>query len=123
MPGEPGTSRSMRSGVPHGAELRGTARGWRSGREMPVPGGFVGGGDGLFLVPARGRAPDWYKNGRKVPTLRLTADGAQITARATPVTDPAKVAEILDKFRAKYGAQEVAAYYSKQDVAVAVPLS
>jgi hypothetical protein len=29
----------------------------------------------------------------------------------------------LDRFRAKYGAQDVEAYYPKQDVAVEVPLA
>jgi hypothetical protein len=33
------------------------------------------------------------------------------------------VGEILDKFRAKYGAGDVAAYYPKQDVAAKVPLA
>ena len=41
---------------------------------------------------------------------------------AAPVTDPGRVGEIVDKFRAKYGARDVAAYYPKQNAAVAVPL-
>jgi hypothetical protein len=57
------------------------------------------------------------------PATRLTAGGAQLTARAIPVTDPAEVGEILDKFRARYGARDVAAYYPKQDVALEVPLA
>jgi hypothetical protein len=51
--------------------------------------------------------------------MRVALDGcddgwhgsAQLIARATPVTDPARVSEILDMFRAKYGAPDVAAYY------------
>ena len=104
-------------------EIELTVTGRRSGREISMPVWFVREGDRLYLVPVRGSDSDWYKNELKVPTIRLTADGAQITARATPITDPAKVAEILDKFRAKYGAQEVTAYYPKHDVAVEVPLS
>jgi hypothetical protein len=57
------------------------------------------------------------------PVIRLAAGGAQLTARAAPVTDPARVGETLDKFRAKYGAGDVAAYYPKQDAAVEVPLT
>ena len=52
----------------------------------------------------------------------LAAGGAQCHERATPITDATKVQQILDKFRAKYGAEDVAAYYPKQDVAVEVPL-
>ena len=59
----------------------------------------------------------------KSPTVRLSAGGALLTAQATPVTDPGRVAQILDMFRATYGAENVRAYYPKQDVAVEVPLA
>jgi deazaflavin-dependent oxidoreductase (nitroreductase family) len=104
-------------------EIELTVTGRTSGREISIPVWFVREGEKLYLVPVRGSDSDWYKNVLKVPTIRLTAGGAQLTARATPITDPAKVSEILDKFRAKYGAQDVKAYYSKQDVAVEVPLA
>ena len=70
-----------------------------------------------------GTGLDWYKNVLKIPTVRLAAGGAQLTARANPITDAAKVSAILDMFRARYGAQDVEAYYPKQDVAVEVPLA
>ena len=54
-------------------------------------------GEKLYLVPVRGLDSDWYKN--IVET------------------------QILDKFRAKYGARDVEAYYPKRDVAVEVPLA
>lgn len=57
------------------------------------------------------------------PAIRVVAGSAQLSARTTPVTDPARVSEILDMFRAKYGALDVAAYYPKPNVAVDVPLS
>jgi hypothetical protein len=41
----------------------------------------------------------------------------------TPTSDPAKVEQVLGKFRAKYGARDVEAYYPKQDVAVEVRLA
>jgi hypothetical protein len=103
-------------------EVELTVTGRRSGRELSRPVWFVREGDRLDLVPVSGSDSDWYKNALKAPTIRLAAGGAQLTERATPITDPGKVTEILDKFRAKYGAQEVAAYYTKQDVAVEVPL-
>jgi len=52
----------------------------------------------------------------------LTAGDAQLAASAAPITDPPRVAEIVDMFRAKYGARDVAAYYPKQNAAVQVPL-
>ena len=99
-----------------------TVIGRTSGREISIPVWFVREGDTLYLVPVTGSDSDWYKNVLKTPTIRLAAGGAELNARAIPITDAAKVQEILDKFRAKYGAEDVEAYYPKQDVAVEVPL-
>ena len=52
-----------------------------------------------------------------------TVDGVKWNGKATPITQPAGVREVVEKFRAKYGADEVAKYYSKFDVAAAVPLA
>src|SRR5271166_1859254 len=85
-------------------EIEFTVTGRKSGREISIPVWFVRDGDKLHLVPVNGSDSDWYKNVQKEPTIRLAAGGAQLTARATPITDPARVGEILDMFRAKYGA-------------------
>ena len=104
-------------------EIELTVTGRKSGREISIPVWFVREGEKLYLVPVNGSDSDWYKNVLKVPTIRLAAEGARLTAGVTPITDPAEVSEILDKFRARYGARDVAAYYPKQDVAVQVPLA
>jgi hypothetical protein len=84
---------------------------------------FVWEGEKLYLVPVKGSDADWYKNVLKTPTIRLAAGGAQLSASASPISDAAKVDQVLDRFRAKYGAQDVETYYPKQDVAVEVPLA
>jgi deazaflavin-dependent oxidoreductase (nitroreductase family) len=104
-------------------EIQLTVTGRKSGREITIPVWFVQQGDTLYLLPARGSDSDWYKNVLKEPTIRLTAGRAQLTAGATPITDPAQVAQIVDMFRAKHGADDVEAYYPKRDVAVEVPLT
>jgi deazaflavin-dependent oxidoreductase (nitroreductase family) len=104
-------------------EVQITVTGRKTGRPITLPVWFVRDGDRVYLVPLKGADTDWYKNVLKEPTIRLAAGDAQITARATPVTDPARVGEIVDMFRAKYGAHNVAAYYPKHDVAVEVPLT
>jgi hypothetical protein len=53
----------------------------------------------------------------------VSARNAHFSARAAPITEPAKVEQILDKFRAKYGSDDVAAYYPKHDVAAEAPLA
>jgi hypothetical protein len=40
----------------------------------------------------------------------------------TPLTDPAQVSAVVEKFRTKHGA-DVARYYEKFDAAVEVPLA
>jgi deazaflavin-dependent oxidoreductase (nitroreductase family) len=104
-------------------EIELTVTGRRSGREISIPVWFVREGEKLYLVPVNGSDSDWYKNVLKTPAIRLAAGGTRLAARAIPITDPAKVGEILDKFRTRYGARDVAAYYPKQDVALQVPLA
>jgi deazaflavin-dependent oxidoreductase (nitroreductase family) len=104
-------------------ELELTVTGRKSGREISFPVWFGREGERLCLVPVTGSDSNWYKNVLKQPAVRLAAGGAQLTARATPVTDAARVGEIIDKFRAKYGARDVAAYYPRQNAAVEVPLA
>jgi deazaflavin-dependent oxidoreductase (nitroreductase family) len=100
-----------------------TVTGRTSGREISNPVWFVQEGEKLYLVPVRGSDADWYKNVLKTPTIRLGAGRAQLSANASPISDAAKVDQVLDRFRAEYGAQDVEAYYPKRDVAVEVPLA
>jgi len=102
-------------------ELRTTGR--VSQRESSRPVWFVLDGKTLYLLPVSRSDSQWYKNVLATPAIRLAAGGAEYGARATPVTDPAEVGEVIDRFRAKYGAPAVKGYYSKLDVAVEVPPS
>jgi deazaflavin-dependent oxidoreductase (nitroreductase family) len=104
-------------------EIELTITGRKSGREISFPVWFVRDGEKLYLVPVRGSDTNWFKNVLKTPTVRLAAGRAQLTASVTPISDRSKVDQILDKFRAKYGARDVEAYYPKHDVAVEVPLA
>lgn len=104
-------------------EIELTVTGRVSGREITNPVWFVREDKKLHLLPVRGSDSDWYKNVLKRPTIRLTARRKTRPARAVPITDPAKVAEVVAEFRSKYGAGEVKKYYSKLDVAVDVRLA
>jgi hypothetical protein len=63
-----------------------------SGREISIPVWFVHEGDTLYLVPINGSDSDWYKNVLTRPTIRLSQGGADLSARATPITGAARVA-------------------------------
>src|SRR5882757_8234192 len=104
-------------------EIELTVTGRNSGRQISIPVWFVRDGEKLYLVPVKGSDSDWYKNVLKTPTIRLAAEAAELNATATATSDTANVEQVLDKFRAKYGARDVEAYYPKQDVAVEVPLT
>jgi deazaflavin-dependent oxidoreductase (nitroreductase family) len=104
-------------------EIEITVIGRRTGRRISLPVWFVAEGDTLYLLPVQGSDTDWFKNAQKNPSMMVSAGGVKFEARARPITDPAKVREVADKFRAKYGAGNVKKYYSKFDVAVEIPLA
>jgi hypothetical protein len=103
-------------------EVEITVTGRRSGRDISLLVWFVQEGDKLYLLPLKGSGTEWYRNVLKTSTIRLAAGGAEVTATATPMTDPAEVSDVVEKFRAKHGA-DVALYYEKFDAAVEVPLA
>ena len=99
-----------------------TVTGRKSGRASSRPIWFVQEEDRLLLLPVSGSASNWYRNLVKTPEVRLAAAGAELRANANPIEDPAGVADVLEKFRGKYGADQVEKYYPDEDAAVAVPL-
>lgn len=99
-----------------------TVTGRKSGRESSRPIWFVQEEDRLLLLPVSGSASNWFRNLVKTPEVRLAAAGAEVRANANPIEDPAGVADVLEKFRGKYGADQVEKYYPDEDAAVAVPL-
>jgi deazaflavin-dependent oxidoreductase (nitroreductase family) len=99
-----------------------TVTGRRTGQKRSNPVWFVREGETLYLLPVSGSSGDWYRNVRKTPTMRLAARGAEVMTHPSTVTDPGEVDDIVDKFRDKYGADQVRAYFKKLDAAVEVPL-
>jgi hypothetical protein len=103
-------------------ELDITVTGRNSNRPISLPVWFVHEGDVLYLLPVKGSDSSWYKNLRRTPGLTLSAKGTQVRVSAKLLTDPNTVREVVEKFRAKYGAADVQRYYSKFDVAIEVSL-
>jgi hypothetical protein len=99
-----------------------TVTGRSTRRQITNPVWFVHENHRVYLVPVRGADSDWFKNVLAARQVRLATDNAAATAPAAPITDPAQVGAIVDKFRARYGADQVAQYYPKTDVAVEVDL-
>ena len=99
-------------------EIEITVTGRKSGRKISFPIWFVLEGDTLYLLPVTGSESDWYKNILQNPTMTVAARGMEVTVNVKPITAPDKVQEIVEKFRAKYGAANIQRYYSMLDVAV-----
>lgn len=103
-------------------EIEITVTGRKTGRRISTPIWFVHEGERLYLVPVNGSDSNWYKNAVANPTIQLSAKGRRIAVKASPVSDAARVNQVVEKLRSKYGEAEVKKYYSKLDAAMEVSL-
>ena len=92
--------------------------GRKSGKTISIPVWFVVEGEKLYLLPVQGSDTQWYRNVLQNPSIRIDARGVGAEFRATPVSDAKAVKSVIEKFREKYGANDVKKYYSGFDVAV-----
>lgn len=117
-----GSGEAFRRLLQEREELGLSVRGRRSGQESSRPVWFVLEGETLHLLPVTGSDSNWYRNLLVHPDVTLTVDGESLLVSARPITQPALVAATVERFRARYGASQVAHYYSKLDVAVEIEL-
>jgi deazaflavin-dependent oxidoreductase (nitroreductase family) len=103
-------------------EINLTVTGRKSGRAVSIPVWFVSDEEKLYLLPVYGSDTQWYKNVLKNPMIRIDARGAEAELLIAPVTGAREVSSVIEKFRAKYGVNDVKKYYSKFDVAVLAPM-
>jgi deazaflavin-dependent oxidoreductase (nitroreductase family) len=99
-----------------------TTTGRVTGKLTSRPVWYVRHGSKLYLLPVTGSDSQWYKNVLKTPAIGLAAGTAHREAVATPITDPQMVGQVVDDFRAKYGQQDVAAYYPNPNTAIEVAI-
>jgi len=118
----PAKNDSLKDRLSRYRELTISVTGRKSGRTISNPVWFVSEGDTLYLLPVSGSDTQWYQNVLKNPSIRIDARGSEADLKVTPVTDTKQVSDVVEKFRAKYGAGDVKKYYSKFDVAVVAPL-
>ena len=110
-------SNALKDRLSRSREINVSVTGRKSGRAISNPVWFVLDAEKLYLLPVQGSDTQWYKNVVKNPSIGIDVRGEEAEFQAAPITDPAQVASVVDKFRAKYGA-DVKKYYSKFDVAV-----
>jgi deazaflavin-dependent oxidoreductase (nitroreductase family) len=114
----PATKDALKDGLSRSREININVTGRKSGRTISIPVWFVFEDDKLYLLPVQGSDTQWYKNVLKNPRIRIEARGAEAKLKAVSITDAAQVKTVVEKFRAKYGTNDVKKYYSKFDVAV-----
>jgi deazaflavin-dependent oxidoreductase (nitroreductase family) len=99
-------------------EITITVTGRKSGRAISIPVWFVLEDNRLYLLPVQGSDSQWYKNVLNNPMIRIDAQDAEAEVKVVLVTDATQVSSVVERFRAKYGINDVKKYYSKFDVAV-----
>src|SRR5262249_16915543 len=99
---------SFESALENTDELQLTTTGRVTGKQTSRRVWFVREAEKLYLLPITGSDSQWYKNVLKTPAIRLAADDVPYSTTVAPVTDPGKVARVVEDFRAKYGAGAVA---------------
>ena len=106
------------------SEIDLSVKGRKSGKITTRPVWFVWepGTSTVFLVPYRGADTEWYKNALANSTITIAAGTASAECQITPLADAAKIAAVVEKFRAKYGPANIRQYYPKLDTAATVQL-
>ncbi len=104
-------------------ELTITIRGRRSGHPIILPVWFVHNGSDVLLLPVHGSKSQWFLNLQANATITLNAGRQRLTGTAHLFVDQAKAMAARKLFEQKYGASEVAKYYSVFDAVVEVPLA
>jgi hypothetical protein len=109
---------ALKDSLSRSTEITISVKGRKSGRVISIPIWFVLEDDTLYLLPVKGSDTQWYKNVLKNPSLTIGGRGAEANLKVAPVTDADQVSSVVEKFRGKYGVNDVKKYYSKFDVAV-----
>jgi deazaflavin-dependent oxidoreductase (nitroreductase family) len=114
----PAPNDDLKDRVSRYREITITVTGRKSGRAISIPVWFVLEDNRLYLLPVQGSDSQWYKNVLNNPMIRIDAQDAEAEVKVVLVTDATQVSSVVERFRAKYGINDVKKYYSKFDVAV-----
>jgi deazaflavin-dependent oxidoreductase (nitroreductase family) len=112
----------LRERLAQESEIQITVTGRKTGRPITNTVWFVLEGNKLYLLPVKGTDSQWFKNVLANPRIKISVEDVEGELKVTPTTDPNIVSSVVERFRKKYGAEDVKKYYSKFDAAVAVDL-
>ncbi|MBI2935670.1 MAG: nitroreductase family deazaflavin-dependent oxidoreductase [Chloroflexi bacterium] len=104
-------------------EITITVKGRKTGKDITLPVWFVHEGSVLMLLPVRGSSTQWFRNLQSAPEITVQAGNSRLTTDARVVRDRKRTQDAVERFRRKYGADQIAKYYTIFDGFVEVPLS
>jgi hypothetical protein len=119
----PARNDSLKDRLARSREIKISVTGRNSGCTISIPVWFVLEGEKVYLLPVQGSNTQWYKNVLKNPFMGTEARGVEAKVQSVAITDATGVASVVEKFREKYGPNDVKKYYSKFDVAVLAQIS
>jgi deazaflavin-dependent oxidoreductase (nitroreductase family) len=100
-------------------EIELTVKGRKSDKDISRPVWFVHEDNIVYLLPTNGSNTQWFKNVLHNPGMKISMNRQVFQGNGKPITDKNKVKEVVDKFRSKYGVDNIARYYTaKGDVMV-----
>lgn len=114
----PSREDSLENNFARSSEITIAVTGRKSGRTISLPIWFVWDNGTLYLLPVKGSETQWYRNVLRNPAMRIAAGSVEGQFKAVPITEAKEVSSVVEKFRKKYGTNDVKKYYSKFDVAV-----
>ena len=109
---------ALRQQLARHKELTISVTGRKSGRTIAIPIWFVFENEKLYLLPVQGSDTQWYRNVLKKPSILIKSGSSVRELELKLITEAKQVASVVEKFRDRYGAEDVKKYYSKFDVAV-----
>src|SRR6266478_5221714 len=107
MSNKPAKNDALKDRLSRSREINISVTGRKSGRTISIPVWFVLDHEKLYLLPVQGSDTQWYKNVLKNRSIHMDARGAGAEFNAVPITDVTQVSSVVEKFRAKYGANDV----------------
>ena len=90
----------------------------RLGKLTTRPVWFVVEDSTVYLLPVNGTDTKWYKHLTTNSKIELSVRGKKLVGEARLILDAQKLADVIERFGAKYG--DLKRYYRKLDVAIAV---
>ena len=105
-----------------GREIELSVKGRKSGKNLPRPVWFVLKGKELLLLPVTGTDSQWYKNILRDSQVKISSNKQSFNGKLQAITEKGQVDQVIELFRAKYGASAVKRYYTKPNVAASLIL-